>query len=171
MLFVYYTYTQQTLKVVEAMADVLGSRGCEVHRARIEFADSRYGKRFATFPMRHPMFEVVTMVLPELRRATTEIRIPDAVTDGEYDLVCIGSPTWWLSTSVAIRSFLVSDEAGRLLAGTRFTAFVACRRYWRHNLATVQKLGTKRGGRRLPIMSATPASWTGWAPAPGRTHR
>jgi len=27
-LFAYCTYTQQTLKVVEAMADVLRSRGC-----------------------------------------------------------------------------------------------------------------------------------------------
>jgi hypothetical protein len=27
-LFVYYTYTQQTLKVAEAMADVLRGRGC-----------------------------------------------------------------------------------------------------------------------------------------------
>jgi flavodoxin len=35
-LFVYYTYTQQTLKVVEAMAAVLGERGCEVRQARAD---------------------------------------------------------------------------------------------------------------------------------------
>ena len=48
-LFAYYTYTQQSLKVVEAMADVLRSRGCEVHLAAIEFIDPRYAKRFAVF--------------------------------------------------------------------------------------------------------------------------
>ena len=31
-LFVYFTYTKQTLKVVEAMSEVLQRRGCDVHR-------------------------------------------------------------------------------------------------------------------------------------------
>lgn len=50
-LFVYFTYTKQTLKVVEAMSEVLPRRGCDVHRAAIEFDDPRYAKRFETFPM------------------------------------------------------------------------------------------------------------------------
>ena len=29
-LLIYYTYTQQTLRVIDAMADVLRARGCEV---------------------------------------------------------------------------------------------------------------------------------------------
>ena len=32
-LFVYYTYSQQTLRVVEAMTEVLRRRGCEVNQA------------------------------------------------------------------------------------------------------------------------------------------
>jgi hypothetical protein len=40
-LFVYYTYTQQTLRLVEAMADVLRGRGCEAHLGAIEFIDPR----------------------------------------------------------------------------------------------------------------------------------
>jgi len=38
-LFVYYTFTQQTLKVAEEMAGVLRRRGCDVHLAAIEFTD------------------------------------------------------------------------------------------------------------------------------------
>ena len=148
-LFVYYTYTQQTLKVVEAMAEVLRDRGCEVQKAAIEFTDPRYAERFSTFPMPHPFREVFGMIPAELRRVTGEIHIPDEARDGRYDLVCFGSPTWWLSTSVPIRSFLESDEAGRLLDGTQFAAFVACRRYWGHNLRTVKKLGVKQGGTYL----------------------
>jgi menaquinone-dependent protoporphyrinogen IX oxidase len=34
-LFAYYTHTQQTLKVFETTAEVLRSRGCEVHLAAI----------------------------------------------------------------------------------------------------------------------------------------
>jgi hypothetical protein len=30
-LFVYYTYSQQTLRVVETMAGTLRERGCDVH--------------------------------------------------------------------------------------------------------------------------------------------
>ena len=39
-LFLYFTYTQQTLKVLDAMADVLRGRGCEVTWAAIEFTRS-----------------------------------------------------------------------------------------------------------------------------------
>ncbi len=67
-LFVYYTYTQQTLKVVEAMAEVLEGRGCEVRQAGIEFTEPRYAKRFTEFPMPHPFREVVGMIPAELRR-------------------------------------------------------------------------------------------------------
>ena len=75
-LFVYYTYTQQTLKVVETMAGVLRDRGSEVALAGIEFTDPRYADRFKQFPMPHPYFEVIGMIPPEVLRATGEIRIP-----------------------------------------------------------------------------------------------
>jgi len=68
------------------------------------------------------------------------------VTEREYDLVCIGSPTWWLSTNVPIRSFLQSEAASRVLKGKQFAAAVPCRRYWRHKLKTVKRLGAERGG-------------------------
>jgi menaquinone-dependent protoporphyrinogen IX oxidase len=145
-LFVYYTYTQQTAKVVETMADVLRDRGCDVTLALIEFLEPRYVKRFKEFPMPHPFREVVAMIPAELKKRPEKIGIPDAVTEREYDLVVIGSPTWWLSTNVPIHSFLESDTAAKVLNGKRFAVSVACRRYWKHNLKTVRRLGTKDGG-------------------------
>ncbi len=145
-LFVYYTYTQQTRKVAEVMAEVLRGRGCEVTLAAIEFTDPRYAKRFSQFPMPRPFLEVVAMIPAELRRRPAKIGIPAAVTERDYDLVCIGSPTWWLTTDVPIRSFLESDTASRVLGGKPFAVAVPCRRYWRHNLKTVRRLGTKTGG-------------------------
>ena len=41
-LFVYFTVSQQTLRVIEAMTDTLRTRGCDVQQARIEFTDPRY---------------------------------------------------------------------------------------------------------------------------------
>src|SRR3954466_6092564 len=61
-LFVYFTYTKQTLKVVEAMSEVLERRGCDVHHAAIEFEDPRYASRFEAFPMPHPYREVYGMI-------------------------------------------------------------------------------------------------------------
>ena len=145
-LFVYYSYTQQTLMVAEAIADVLRGRGCDVNLAAIEFTDPRYRKRFSQFPMPHPFLEVLGMIPAELRRRPAKIGIPAVVTEREYDLVLIGSPTWWLTTDVPIRSFLESDTAWPVLSGKPFAAAVPCRRYWRHNLKTVRRLGTKRGG-------------------------
>jgi hypothetical protein len=145
-LFAYYSYTQQTKKIVDTMADVLGDRGCDVHIGAIEFLDPRYAERFKTFPMPHPFLEVLGMIPAEFLRRPGKIRIPDVVTDREYDLVCFGSPTWWLSTNVPIKAFLESETAAKVLKGKQFTAAVPCRRYWKHNLKTVRRQGAKRGG-------------------------
>jgi hypothetical protein len=145
-LLIYYTYTQQTRRVAEAMADVLRDRGCEVRLAAIEFTDKRWAERFTRFPLRHAYLDVLGMSPAQLRGATGEIQIPDDAQDGDYDLVCIGSPTWFFRPSVPIRSYLKSEAAGRILGGKRFTAFVVCRRYWSINLKSVRKLGTEQGG-------------------------
>ena len=144
-LFVYFTYTQQTKLVAEAMGAVLRDRGCDVQQAAIEFTDKRWSERFSRFPLRHAWLDVLGMLPAQIRGATGEIRIPDEA-QGEYDLICVGSPTWFFRQSVPIRSFLKSDTAKRLLDGKRFTAFVVCRRYWRTNLKSVREAGSTLGG-------------------------
>jgi menaquinone-dependent protoporphyrinogen IX oxidase len=145
-LFVYFTYTGQTQKLVDIMAEVLETRGCSVTKAAIEFTDPRYEKRFHHFPMKRPFLEVVAMIPAELRRRPATIGIPNVVSEGAYDFVIVGAPTWWLSTDVPMRSFLESPAASKLLSGKPFTAAVTCRRYWKHNLKTVRRLGAKQGG-------------------------
>ena len=145
-LIVYYTYTQQNRKVTEAMAEVFVQRGWEVTRAAIEFTDPRYAERLSRFPLRHRIFDIVGMLPAQMRRATGEIRIPQEARAGEYDLICIGSATWWLTTCMPIRSFLKSDSTHGLMDGKPFASFAVCRRYWRSNLKTVKKLGTRQGG-------------------------
>jgi menaquinone-dependent protoporphyrinogen IX oxidase len=146
-LLLFYTYTGQSLRVLEAAGEVFRERGCEVNEAEIEFTDRRFAERFSRFPMRRVWPDMLSVLPAQARRAAGEIRTPDEVRNGDYDLVCIGSPTWWRTTSMPMRSFLKSDEARKLLAGKPFAAFVVCRRYWRDNLRTVRNLGEKRGGR------------------------
>jgi hypothetical protein len=50
-LFVYFTYTNQTTKVLDVMAEELRGRGCAVTMACLEFIDPRYDESFKTFPM------------------------------------------------------------------------------------------------------------------------
>jgi menaquinone-dependent protoporphyrinogen IX oxidase len=145
-LLVYYTYTQQSKLIADAMAEALRERGCEVRQASIGFTDKRWAERFTRLPLEHAILDILGMLPAQIRGATGEIEIPEEARDGDYDLVCIGSPTWFFRQSVPIRSFLKSDEAARLLEGKRFAAFVVCRRYWRQNLKSVRKVGTKLGG-------------------------
>jgi menaquinone-dependent protoporphyrinogen IX oxidase len=146
-LFVYYSYTQQAKKIVDAMAETLRERGCDVTLAAIEFTDPRYVKQFSKFPFNNGFTDVLKMLPAQLRRATGEIQIPPEGQSGDYDLIVIGSPTWWLTTSVPVRSFLKADSTAALLSGRKFTEFVVCRRYWGGNYKTVRKLGTAHGGQ------------------------
>jgi len=143
-LILYYTYTQQTQRVAEAMAEVLTDQGCAVQQAAIALTDRRYAERFEKFPL--PFRKLVGMLPAQARRGVGGIRVPDEVRDGKYDLICIGSPTWWLTSCLPMRSFLASPQAGPLLSGSRFTVFVVCRRYWRGNVRAVRRLGTRHGG-------------------------
>jgi menaquinone-dependent protoporphyrinogen IX oxidase len=148
-LLLYYSYTGQSLKVLETAGEVFRDRGFEVRTAEIEFTDRRYAERFSRFPMRRVWPDMLSVFPAQIRRASGEVRIPDAVRDGEYDLVCIGSPTWWRTVSMPMRSFLQSNDARTLLADNPFAVFVVCRRYWRENLTGVRKLAEKVGGRYL----------------------
>jgi len=146
-LFVYYTHTKQAERVAEVMAEVLRERGCDVTEAPIEFTDPRYLDKFARFPFRHAVFDILPLLWPQTRRQTGQIRIPDLAKTGDYDLVCLGSPTWFFTTNMPLRSYLKSDEAGTLLAGKPFGVYVVCRRYWSVNLKEVRKLATAKGGK------------------------
>jgi hypothetical protein len=139
-----YTFTNQARRLTDDMAVVFHHEGWDVHRAEIQFTDPRYIARFSTFPFKHAMFDILRMCWPQLRRKTGEIRIP-AEAEGEYDLVCIGSPTWWLTTCMPIRSFLKSDAAGRLLERRKVATYVVCRRYWGNNLKSVERLAREKG--------------------------
>jgi hypothetical protein len=144
---VYYSHTQQAQRVCDAMAEVLRGRGCDVSQAAIEFTDPHYAKNFKEFPFRHAVFGILPLLWPQLRRKTGQIRIPDESKTGDYDLVCFGSPTWFFTTNMPLRSYLKSDEARTVLAGKPFAAYVVCRRYWSINLKEVKKLGTAQGGK------------------------
>ena len=55
-LFIYFTYSNQTRKVIDAMAEVLRDRGCDVHLADLEearkFADGLANRITGSAPVK-----------------------------------------------------------------------------------------------------------------------
>lgn len=146
-LLLFYSFTGQSQKVLEAAGDVFRDRGCDVETAAIEFTDEKYAERFSRFPLRRVWPDMLSVLKAQKRGDTGEIRTPDTVRNQDYDLICIGSPTWWETASMPLRSFLKSDEAHPLLDGKPFAVFVVCRQYWQENLMTVRELAEQQGGR------------------------
>ena len=148
-LIVYYTFSEQTQRVAEVIADELVERGADVTKARIELTDPRWAKRFETIPMRFPMIKIVGMLPAQVRQARGEIRIPPAAQGGDYDLVIVGSPTWWFRLSLPMRTYLTSAAAGTVLAGKPFAAYSTSRRYWRLTVGDIRRFGEAAGGTWL----------------------
>jgi hypothetical protein len=115
--------------------------------ARIELTDERWAERFEKVPMRFPVIKIVGMLPAQTRQATGEIRIPPEAQEGDYDLVVIGSPTWWFRVSLPIRSYLKSAAAKAVLEGKPFAGYSTSRRYWKHNVVEIKAFGEAQGGR------------------------
>jgi len=145
-LIVYYTFTKQTGMVVDAMAEELSAGGYDVTKSALEFPDAHYGGRFSKLPMSWPIWNIVRMLPAQLRHKTGEIGIPPEAQQGDYDLVVFGSPTWWLTTCMPVRSYLHSPAAKAVLGGKPFGAVSVSRRYYKRNLGDIRKLGERAGG-------------------------
>ena len=117
--------------------------------AALEFTDPKYSKIFSKWPM-----SVARSSDPDAcssrsgRRKTGEIGIPPEAQAGDYDLVVIGSPTWWLTVNMPIRSYLKSPAAKNVLEGKPFAAYAVSRRYWKGNMTRGPAAG-RGSGRHL----------------------
>jgi menaquinone-dependent protoporphyrinogen IX oxidase len=154
-LLLYYSYTGQAHKVLDAAGEVFRSRGCDVQTAEIKFTDQRYAEKFSRFPMRRVWPDMLSVLGAQKRNETGEISVPDEARDGGYDLICIGSPTWWQTVSMPMRSFLKSDAAHKLLSGKPFAVFVVCRQYWQENSTAVRELAEQQGGKYVDELHFT----------------
>ncbi len=146
-LVAYYTFSKQTERVAQVVARTLEGRGAEVTLSRILLTDKRWSKRFEKVPMRWPMLKIVGMLPAQIRQATGEIDIPPEAQDGDYDLVVIGSPTWWFRLSLPMRTYMKSPAAAKVLKGKSFAGFTTSRRYYRQNLKDMRRFGEADGGK------------------------
>src|SRR6195952_448151 len=148
-LLVHHSFTGQAIKMSDAMAEELRARGFDVTQAGIELTDKRWHKHFTQFPMPHAFWNIFRMMPAQTLRRTGEIVIPPEAQSGDYGLAVVFSPTWWLTTNLATRSFLKAPPTPALLAKATFTEVVGGRRYWRNNHKPVRKPGKKLGATYL----------------------
>lgn len=141
-LILYYSFTNQTRYVAEAMGEVFRELNCDVDECNIEFVDEHYHIERPFKPVLRKLFP---WCIPQLLGKTGAVRVPDEILEKDYDLICLGSPTWWLNPAMPIVSFLQSPSAKRLLEGKPIAAFAVCRKLWRNNIRRVKKLATKQG--------------------------
>ena len=145
-LILYYSFTNQTHRVAEAMGEAFAEQGCEVELCKIEFVDQRYQIQW---PFRPVIPRLLGWLLPQVLGKTGSVHVPDRILETDYDLICLGSPTWWLNPAMPVASFLKTPNASRLLEGKQFAVFAVCRRLWWNNMRRVKKLARKQGATFL----------------------
>ena len=69
-LLLYYSYTGQAHKVLDAAGEVFRSRGCEVSEAEIKFTDPKYSEKFSRFPMRRVWPDMLSVLQAQKRNET-----------------------------------------------------------------------------------------------------
>lgn len=145
-LILYYSFTNQTQHVAEAMGEVFRELQCEVDLCNIEFIDERYR---IELPFRPVTRKLLSWLLPQVLGKTGTVHVPEEVLGRDYDLICLGSPTWWLNPAMPVVSFLKSSAARQVLAGKQFAVFAVCRKMWWNNVRRVKILAGQQGATFL----------------------
>lgn len=143
-LVLYYSFTNQTKRVADAMSEAFQAAGCEVVLMPIKLVDERYTLDVPLCPFWRKLLK---LILPQLCGGIGKIEFDQELLTEHYDLVCIGSPTWWFYPAIPITTFLKSDHASNVLEHKCFAIFTVCRAFWRANYRAVRRLASRAGGK------------------------
>lgn len=137
-LIVCYSFSSQTRRLVEKIAEGLDDMGVHIFVQRLEV------KNPPSFPL-HSIFKTIKMMLTTFLRKRFPIRPLSEKAFEDYDLVIIAGPTWSYNPSGPILSFL--DQYGeKILEGKRVIALISCRKYWRTHAWYLKKRILAAGG-------------------------
>jgi len=118
----YYTQTGQALRIADKICEPLEEAGCEIVRKEI-IPEKSY-----PFPWSSMSF---FQVFPESRLGVPCKLKPMDLSDVEdADLVIIAGQSWYLSWSIPIHSFFLSEEMRNFLKGRNIVVSMGCRNMW-----------------------------------------
>ncbi|MCG2610971.1 dialkylresorcinol condensing enzyme DarA [Flavobacterium sp. SM15] len=123
-LVLYYTQSGQLEQIVKNMAAPLLSDP----EITVTFCDIQLEKPFP-FPWDKPSF---FDAFPESFLQIPAVIHPpsDKILQKKYDLIILGYQVWYLSPSIPVNSFLKSDAAKQLFAGTPVVTVIGARNMW-----------------------------------------
>jgi hypothetical protein len=132
-LVIYYSQTGQLERVLKTMFSPL-SEGDEVELDRVRLESSEdfsfpwpFWRFFDAFP------ETVYLDVPK--------NLPISFEEPEnYDLIVLGYQPWFLSPSMPMSAFLLSDEAKKLLKDKPVITVIGCRNMWIEAQKTMMQL-------------------------------
>lgn len=141
-LVVYYSQTGQLEKVLTTMlAPLFQSDEVQIDTVRLESSEDfsfpwPFWRFFDAFP------ETVYLDVPRNR----PLNIAEAES---YDLVILGYQPWFLSPSMPMSAFLLSDEAKTVLKEKPVMTVIGCRNMWIEAQKTMMSLIDRCGGRLI----------------------
>lgn len=121
-LIIYFSYSGQTRKLIQAFA-----KGLEEHSVKVQWVQLKPQKKIQ-FPLPSASAALKMMVETFFRkRVAIEPLVCGDV--AQYDLIIVAGPTWSYNASGPIMSFF--DSYSTILAGKKVLPIISCRGYWR----------------------------------------
>ncbi|ODS39121.1 MAG: hypothetical protein A7316_00525 [Candidatus Altiarchaeales archaeon WOR_SM1_86-2] len=127
-LILYFSMTKQCEKAAEAIADGLRKENRGVVLKKV------VPVKEYIFPFKSKL-DFFRYSMDSLPWKKIDIKPLDVDTGG-FDLIIIGTPTWWLSPSPPIYA-LLSKENRIYFEGKKVAVFISCRAMWRRDLKII----------------------------------
>ncbi len=128
-LVLYFSMTEQTEKAADAIIRGLEAEDVSVDERLIEPVEPYvfpFKSRLGFFGLSFKVW----------RNQKIEIKPLDIDPD-DYDMIVLGSLTWWMSPSLPVRAVFNNPGNRRLFEGRNVAVFVVCRGLWQRNLRMV----------------------------------
>lgn len=144
-LIIFYSFSSQTLGVVNGLA-----KGLEEGGVIVQFEQLK--------PLHPPSFpansysKALRMMFAAFMRHQIAVEKPVAVNSSDWDLVVCAGPTWSYHPSGPMLYFL-SHFAEELLSGKLVLPFICCRTYWRLHAWEMRRILERSGAKVLTAMA------------------
>ena len=154
-LIIYYSYSSQTRKVIQAFSSGLEEGGVEIQWLQLKPIEK------IAFPL-GSVASTFKMMLETFFRKRIKIE-PLLINDiAQFDLVILAGPTWSYNPSGPMLNFF--DDYGKVLANSTVVPFISCRGYWRLHYYQLRYMLQKRKAEVL-----NPLVFLHTGPEPWRT--
>lgn len=135
-LLIYYSYSSQTRKLINAFKGGLEEGGCAATLQQVKTSAK------LQFPL-GSISSTFQMMVETFFRKRYGLVTPEEEIVKDWDLIVLAGPTWSYNPSGPILSFL--DNHGKKLKGKKVKPFISCRGYWRTHFWQLRSILVKNG--------------------------